>query len=200
MSLQKTKTESYYKKVRRSKWSLALRRYIIDQNQNKDYAYYFGLDCKTFKKWIEIQFTEKESWDNYGKAWQFDHIVPVVYFDFDNIEELKLCWNFVNIRVEPFQLNKNRGNKIDVMAVKYYFQDLYSKTGFSICQKMIEKIENIILSNINSNDTLEGFINANKERLESIATFNQYEFNRFNEGVSVEDIILEREIFKKFGS
>lgn len=183
----------------RSKWSLALRRYIIEDNPNENYAPYFGLDSKTMKKWIEIQFKDGLGWENYAKAWQFDHIVPVVYFDYTNEEDLMLCWNFINIRVEPFQLNKNRGNRVDVLAVKSYFQGLYEKTGFSLANKMLEKINSIEVSNIESNSSIENFIISNKERLENIASLNKYEFNRFNQGWDLNEILAERELLKKFG-
>jgi hypothetical protein len=197
---EKIKSAAYLKKVARSKWSLALRRYVIDNIPNVNYAPYFGLDAKTFREWIEIQFTDDLNWGNYAKNWQFDHIVPVVYFDLELDEDLKMCWNFINIRVEPFGLNKNRGNRVDVLAVKSYFIDLYEKTGFSLCRKMLDKIETIEVSSIESNTTIEQFLNKNKTRLEYISSLNKYEFNRFNAGANIEDIILERELLKKFGS
>ena len=196
----KVKSAAYLKKVARSKWSLALRRYVIDNIPNANYAPYFGLDAATFREWIEIQFTDELSWSNDAKSWQFDHIVPVVYFDLELEEDLKLCWNFINIRVEPFRLNKNRGNRVDVLAVKTYFLGLYEKTGFSLCKKFLDKIEAIEVSNIESNTTIERFLNENKTRLENIASFSKYEFNRFNAGANIEDIILERDLLKKFGS
>lgn len=197
---EKNKTAAYLKKVARSKWSLALRRYVIDNIPNVNYAPYFGLDANTFREWIEIQFTEGLLWSNYAKNWQFDHIVPVVYFNLEDEEDLKLCWNFINIRVEPFDLNKNRGNRVDVLAVKSYFIELYNNTGFSLCKKMLDKIESIEVSSIESNTTIEQFLNKNKARLENITSLDKYEFNRFNAGAAIEDIILERELLKKFGS
>jgi hypothetical protein len=197
---EKPKSAAYLKKVARSKWSLALRRYLIDKIPNTNYAPYFGLDAETFRGWIEIQFVDDLSWSTYAKNWQFDHIVPVVYFDLGLEEDLRLCWNFINIRVEPFDLNKNRGNRVDVLAVKSYFIELYDKTGFSLCKKMLDKIETIEISSIQSNTTIEQFLNTNKTRLENIASLNKYEFNRFNAGAKIEDIILERELLQKFGS
>ena len=181
------------------KWQLALRRYVIESKAAEAYAPYFGLDVNGFREWIELQFTEELNWDNFATAWQFDHIVPVTYFDFSTEDDLILCWNFINIRVERIEFNKNRGNRIDVFAVKPYFQDLYSRTGYAFCQKMIEKLAVIEVSNIESNPAIENFIIQNKEHLEMIATLNIEGFARFNQSVSIKDILLEREILKKFG-
>lgn len=182
------------------KWQLALRRYVLEMKAGEAYAPYFGLNIDGFRKWIALQFTPGLNWGNFATAWQFDHIVPVTYFDFSKEADLMLCWNFINIRVEPIELNKNRGNRIDVLAVKPYFQDLYAKTGYGFCQKMIEKIAIIEVSNIKSHPAIENFIVENKQQLEIIATLNREEFARFNQAVSIKDILLEREILKKFGS
>ena len=192
-------TEPLIKFREKRKWQLALRRYVLEKNISASYAFYFGLSIEQFRNWIEIQFTKELSWENFGSAWQFDHIVPVAYFDFSIEEDLVLCWNFSNIRVERIDLNKNRGNRIDVMAVKPYFEALYNKTGFSLCLKMIDKISKIEVSSVVSEPLIEDFIFKNKKDLETISTLSKEEFNRLNAGNSLDDILLEREIIKKFG-
>ena len=192
-------TEALLKFREKRKWQLALRRYIIESKAAEAYAPYFGLDVLGFRQWIALQFTEGLNWENFASVWQFDHIVPVTYFDFANPDDLYLCWNFINIRVGEINLNKNPGNRIDVMAAKPYFLQLYNKTHYAFCHKMIEKLDQIAVSNIISEPAIENFINSNKGRLEMISTFNQEEFAKYNSGVSLNDIILEREILKKFG-
>ncbi len=192
-------TEALLKFREKRKWQVSMRRYIIERSPSEAYAPYFGLDIENFRKWIETQFDNDLNWESFGSLWQFDHIMPVTYFDFDKEEELKLCWNFINIRVEKLQLNKNRGNRIDVLAVKPYFQDLYNKTGYSLCLKMIDKINEVEVSNIESQPHLENFIIQNKEHLENIGSLSKDEFNKLNKGVQLKDILLEREILRKFG-
>lgn len=164
------------------------------------YAPYFGLDIKSLRNWFELQFTEDINWDNFGKAWQFDHIVPTTYFDYTNEADLLLCWNFINLRVEKIESNKNRGNRIDLLAVRPYFQELFNRTGYSLCSKMLTKIETIEVSNIESHPTIENFILQNKAHLESITTLDHTEFNRLNQGITLSELLLEREIVRKFGS
>lgn len=192
-------TETLLKFREKRKWQLALRRYVIERNISASYAFYFGLSIEQFRNWIEIQFTEELNWENFGSAWQFDHIVPVTYFDFSIEEDLVLCWNFLNIRVETIDLNKNRSNRIDVMAVKPYFESLYKKTGFPLCLTMIDKISKLEVSNIVSEPVIEEFIIKNKAHLDIISSFNKEEFNRLNSGNTIQDILLEREIIKRFG-
>lgn len=162
------------------------------------YAPYFGLSAVTLRRWFEIQFTDGLNWDNFGTHWQFDHIVPAAYFDYSSEEDLKLCWSFINLRVEPVDQNKNRGNRIGVISVRPYFQRLYEQTGFVLCQKMLDKIASLEISQIESSKSIEAFIIENKVSLEQITQLTKEEFARYNAGMSIEDLLLEREILKKF--
>lgn len=192
-------TEPLLKFREKRKWQLALRRYVLEKNISAGYAFYFALSIEQFRMWIEIQFVEELNWENFGSAWQFDHIVPVAYFDFSVEDDLILCWNFTNIRVARIELNKTNGNRIDIVAARPYFEALYTKTGFSLCLKMIEKISKIEFSNIISEPAIEDFIIKNGEQLQIASSLNKEEFNQLNKGMSLKDILLEREIIKKFG-
>lgn len=175
------------------KWQIALRRYVLEQKWGSSYAPYFGLDCLSFRKWLELQFDDETNWENFSEAWQFDHIVPVAYFDFSEERDLRLCWNFTNIRVERLSMNKSRGHRIDVLASKSYFQRLFERTGYSICREMIEKIERIEVSEIQSTTMLEKFLSDNREYLETISSFSAYEYSRLNEGIEAKKILEDRD-------
>jgi len=191
--------ESLLRKREKRKWQIALRRYVIEKSQGSAYARYFGLDITFFREWISIQFKDDLSWDNFAEKWQFDHIVPVAYFDFSNEEDLLLCWNFINIRVEKIEQDKPRGNRIDIMGVRTYFEDLYNRTKYPFCNKMLEKIRSIEVTNIESNPALEAFIIKNQTYFEQVALFDQADFQRLNEGVPLNSVLAEKEIVRKFG-
>ena len=191
--------ESLLKKREKRKWQIALRRYVVQKAQSGAYARYFGLDIEIFREWIAIQFKDGLSWDNFAEKWQFDHIVPVAYFDFNNEEDLLLCWNFINIRVEKIEYNKARGNRIDVMGVRTYFEDLYDRTKYPFCLRMLQKIKVIEVNNIESNKELEAFIINNQLYFKQIALFDQADFQRLNQGASISTVLTEKEIVKKFG-
>lgn len=182
------------------KWQIALRRYILENNKSSYYAPFFGVDTRKFREWIEIQFDTELDWQNFSKAWQFDHIVPVAYFDFNDKEDMRLCWNFTNIRVEKTDLNKNRGNRIDVLTAKTYFEVLFQRTGYIICSKMIDKITQIEISQIKANEKLERFIIENKAYLDNLSDFTSYEFDKLNTGVPFESVLFEVNFLKRFNS
>lgn len=180
------------------KWQIALRRYVLEKNPCVSYAPYFGLDIENIRKWFEVQFENGIGWSDFAKEWQFDHIVPVTYFDFLNEAELKLCWNFINIRVELLQRNKEGGNRLDVLAAKGYFKELYEKTKYAPALQLLEKINRIELSELVSSAKQQNFINENRSYLDMIAHYSSFEFELLNSGRSIEEVNKEIAFLKKF--
>ncbi len=189
-------TDSLLKFREKRKWQIALRRYVLEGNPSMVYAPYFGLDAKTFRKWIELQFNDDLNWENFSAAWQLDHIVPVAYFDFSVEEDLRLCWSFINIRVERLGID---GGRVDVLAAKAYFDHLFKQTGLFICRQMVEKIERIESSQIQGIGALEGFLKSGKDHIETVSSFGMHELARLNEGIPINEIKAEMDLLKKFG-
>lgn len=180
------------------KWQIALRRYVLEKSPRSQYAPYFGLDIQNLRKWFEIQFKDEANWENFGKEWQFDHLIPVTYFDFSNDAELKLCWNFTNLRVENFQRNKDGGNRLDILAAKDFFKELYAKTKYPICKSLLEKILTIEVSEMISTEQQQAFIIENQDYLGQIQNYSSFEFELLNSGRSIEEVKKEIAILKIF--
>ena len=180
------------------KWQIALRRYVLEKNLCSFYAPYFGLDIENLRKWFEIQFEKGIGWEDFGKKWQFDHIIPVTYFDFSYESELKMCWNFINLRVEGFQKNKNRGNRLDVLSAKGYFEELYKKTLYPPCLMLLQKINKIELTEIVSSEKQETFIINNRSYLDMIENYSPFEFELLNSGREITEVQKEIDFLKKF--
>ncbi len=181
------------------KWQIALRRYILQDNQTSAYAPYFGLDIQGFRNWIELQFTEGVNWGNFGSAWQFDHVVPVAFFEFEHEKDLYLCWSFINIRVARLDEENSKSNKAALLIVRSYFEDLFNKTGFLICRQMLDRIQQMEASVNIYNARQELFIKQNLEKLEALSGLTAGEMSQLNQGTSLRDILLQKEILKKFG-
>lgn len=190
-------SEALLKFREKRKWQIALRRYVLQEHICVDYAPYFGLDVKNMRHWFEYQFQQEIGWNDFGKKWQFDHIIPVTYFDFSNEQELKMCWNFTNIRVEKFQKNKDRGNRLDVLAAKSFFKELYETTHYTPCLKLLEKIDKIELSEFVSTTAQQAFIRDHQDYLKMIEGYTRFEFELLNSGRSIEEVKKEIDFFKK---
>ena len=179
------------------KWQINLRRYVLERSPCPQYAPYFGLDILNIRKWFEYQFENGLTWENFGEKWQFDHVIPVTYFDHNDEQELRLCWNFTNIRVEPLEMHKNKGNSIDVLGAKSYFDELYKRTNYPITKELRDKITKIELSELMSSGPQQKFLADHKDYLTHIENYSAFEFELLNHGRSIEDIRMEMEFLKK---
>ena len=122
-------------------------------------------------------------------------MIPVSFFDTSKEDELKLCWNSLNIRVASLEGN---GTSTDLTFAKAYFERLYACTGFSEATKFIAKIESI--TNNNSLELTEkqlAFIESNMKDLMAIPGFTKEEYAQYLETESAQAILTEREILKK---
>ena len=71
---------------------------------------YLGCSYDFFIKWVEFQLYDEMTMENYGRMWHIDHVMPCSSFDLDNMKE---CFNWKNMR--PFKKEKNlkKSSKID---------------------------------------------------------------------------------------
>ena len=55
---------------------------------------------------LEALFAAGMSWENYGRVWEVDHIVPVTQFDLARVDEARACFALKNLR--PLRVAENR--------------------------------------------------------------------------------------------
>lgn len=104
-------------------------------NKNDRSLKYLGCSLENFKEWLEFQFDENMTWENYGKYWTVDHILPLHRFDLTNEKESLIAFNWKNM--QPLTDNFNKGNKI---RLHDYFNAFVSATRF-ISNKKLDKEE-----------------------------------------------------------
>lgn len=191
-------TDSLLRLREKRKWQLAYRRYVVEQKPSETYGLYFGLDIQTLRGWFSLQFFGSINWDNYGKAWQFEHIVPSTYFNYGDEKDLKLCWSFINIRVQPLDEEGQQSSSFNLLAAKTYFNQLETRTQLSQCVEILEKLRSIEIQHIEVSESVYEFLMTQKQRIEQIKDLTTNELDQLNRGADLKQILLEREILKKF--
>lgn len=73
-----------------------------------------GCSYSQLKKWIEFQMADGFTWENYGKLWHIDHMIPVSAFEIENIEKQKQCFNWSNLRPLLASTNLHKHNRINL--------------------------------------------------------------------------------------
>jgi len=71
-----------------------------------------GCTIPEFIKYIESKFQPGMSWDNYGKEWHLDHIIPLSNFDLTNSEQFRKATHYTNYQPLWKVDNFKKSNKI----------------------------------------------------------------------------------------
>jgi len=72
-----------------------------------------GCSIKQYKQHLESQFKPEMNWENYGKIWEIDHIIPCDIFDFSLLEEQQKCFHYTNTQPLFKTENRQKYNKIN---------------------------------------------------------------------------------------
>jgi hypothetical protein len=84
---------------------------------NAKYKAMLGCSWDTLRAWLESNFAEGMTWDNYGTVWHVDHAMPCSVFDFTIEENAKVCFNWSNLSPMIGSENISKSNKIDMAFV-----------------------------------------------------------------------------------
>lgn len=78
------------------------------------------LGCSVFdlKKHLEYKFTPEMNWDNCGKYWEIDHIVPCTAWDLSKEEAQKKCFHYSNQQPLNGTENVKKYNHINLDLIK----------------------------------------------------------------------------------
>lgn len=95
-------------------------RSLIRSKKNGLHYELLGCSYNWLIKWLEYNFDDTMSWDNYGKIWHIDHIRPCASFNMDNTEEQKICFNWKNLAPLSAIENSKKCAKIIPEYIQYY--------------------------------------------------------------------------------
>ena len=90
-----------------------IRKTIKKYNLNIIFSYdeMIGCNRNEFKNYIYNNLLEGMTLDNFGK-WEMDHIIPISEFKVENLNEIKTCFNYTNIKPMWKIDNRQKSNKI----------------------------------------------------------------------------------------
>lgn len=82
---------------------------ILKSNKSKKSIEYLNCSSQVLKEWIEIQFKEGMTWENYGE-WHIDHIIPLKYNN-PTLEEIIERLHYENLQPMWASDNISKGNR-----------------------------------------------------------------------------------------
>lgn len=75
-----------------------------------------GCSVESFWLYLESQFESGMTRENYGTAWEVDHILPCALFDLSKPDHQARCFHFSNLQPLTPLANKEKGAKATVRA------------------------------------------------------------------------------------
>lgn len=80
-----------------------------------------GCSRNIFIEWINYQLKPDMNFENYGKIWHMDHVIPCSKFNLLNNFELFKCFNWSNIQPLHSFDNLKKGNRVSLVEIKSHF-------------------------------------------------------------------------------
>ena len=81
-----------------------------------------GCSHSFFQRWIIHQLYGDMTIENYGSVWQIDHCLAVATFNLLDENEMRKCFNWINLRPMYLKDNIIKGDKIDMRL--YLLQEI----------------------------------------------------------------------------
>lgn len=75
-------------------------------------------------KWLECNFKPDMTWENYGTYWDIDHVIPLSLFDFSQEINIKICYNWINLRPLEKKVNIAKSNVIQEIYINEHIKDI----------------------------------------------------------------------------
>jgi hypothetical protein len=90
-----------------------VREFLNEGLRAKSTAELIGCTRAHLRSHIERQFVGRMSWENYGRSWHIDHIIPLAKHDRNNPAELKRASHWTNLRPLWKRANLDKSDKLE---------------------------------------------------------------------------------------
>ena len=107
----------------RSRTSIAFRSQNV-RKRNKTFDL-LGCSHSFFQRWFLYQLHGNMTVENYGSVWHIDHCLAIASFNLLDENEMKKCFNWINLRPMYVKDNIIEGDKIDYHL--YLLQEVKGK-------------------------------------------------------------------------
>jgi len=105
-------------KVQRSRIAIALK------NKQKHTIEYLGCNAEQYNNWMQFNFNDTFNFENHGKEWHIDHVIPLHNFNLENEEQQLLAFNWRNTMPLSVKENLKKGISIISLQVEQHYKNL----------------------------------------------------------------------------
>lgn len=110
----------FIRNVRSRIWSSLIKK----SKKTKHTIEYLGCNYEEYYRWLKYNFGEMFTFENRGKEWHIDHVIPVSKFDLTDESQQLIAFNWRNTMPLTVKENLQKNNKIDVEQVEQHYNKL----------------------------------------------------------------------------
>ena len=92
----------------------------LTSGKSKSTCNYLGCSIDYLKIYLEARFLSWMNWENYGKSWHIDHIIPCKAWDLTKEFDNYCCWNYRNLQPLNSTSNHSKKDKYDPINKLFY--------------------------------------------------------------------------------
>jgi len=111
-------TDAAVQYTEKKRMGIALRRFVTGAAPCYRHMDYFGCDAEFLRAFFEYQLDDLTDLSDLGKKWHIGHVLSPLNFNHEDDQQVRLCWNWVNLR--PVKISKNNYDFSYAQAVEVY--------------------------------------------------------------------------------
>lgn len=151
--LQRMHTDPIFKFKQRARTRILS--YLKKSSSGKDRRTneYLGCSSSQYYDWLKYN-SDIYTFENHGKTWHIDHVIPLSHFDFEDKEQQLLAFNWANTMPLSIEENLSKGNNIWISQIKQHKEKLlnyFAICGLTIPTKYIELLDSHVAKLITGN-------------------------------------------------
>jgi hypothetical protein len=85
---------------------------------------YLGCNTEQYFNWLKYNFIDTFCFENHGKEWHIDHVIPLSKFDITNEEQQLIAFNWRNTMPLSVKENLSKNNKIIKSQLEQHLKKL----------------------------------------------------------------------------
>lgn len=122
---------------------IGLRRLYSTDNPSKEVLKYLSLTKEEFRDYINSKLLNGMTIENFGSVWGIDHVTPVELFDLTKEEDLKVCYNFINLIPMFNDDNRLKGCSVhfSIVLLENKLKKEKEKKNIELLLKLLAKCE-----------------------------------------------------------
>ena len=96
-------------------FSQSIRNALKGKVKNTTWMKFIPYSIHELRAHLEQQFRSDMNWENYGRIWQIDHIIPIAVFNFKKATDIDFqkCWALSNLQPLSREENFRKNSKLE---------------------------------------------------------------------------------------